>query len=78
MDKRTITKEFQKLKSEIFVNKPKIDGPFPTSIVRKREFLLFAQVWLDKILDTKTENNIFAEKFNTEIYNVILSHYYAN
>lgn len=70
MKKQAIRNEWRKLISEITQNKPNIKGVYPSSIIRNRELLLFAQVELAKI---ETGKNI---KFHTEAYQTIMKHYF--
>lgn len=76
MNKKQIEKEWKRLKYEIHKNKPNIVGPYPPAIVKSRELLLFAQVHLSNIISAKNKNDKNAEKFETEIYNTIMSTYY--
>lgn len=76
MNKKQIEQEWGKLRFKIIENKLKIDGPYPPDIVRRRELLLFAQVHLCNILDTKSKEDKWAEGFETEIYSKVLEIYY--
>jgi len=77
MNKKQIGQEWKKLKFELFENRPKIDGPYPQNIVKRREFLLFAQVHLNNILDAKLKKDIWNERFETEMYNKTMEIYYS-
>jgi len=77
MNKKQIGQEWKKLKFELFENRPKIDGPYPQNIVKQREFLLFAQVHLNNILDAKLKKDIWNERFETEMYNKVMEIYYG-
>lgn len=77
MNKKQIEQEWRKIKFEIFENKPKIDGPYPPDIVKRREFLLFAEVHLNNILDAKIKKDKWDEKFETEMYNKVMGIYYG-
>ncbi len=70
MKKETIRNEWEKIISESIKNKPNLKGVYPSNIVRNRELLLFGQVELAKI---ETGKNI---KFHTEIYQIIMKHYF--
>ena len=70
MKKQEIQKEWNKLILESTQNKPNIEGIYPPSIVRNRELLLLAQLELGKI---EAGKNI---KFHTEIYKIIMNHYF--
>lgn len=76
MNKKQIEQEWGKLRFKIIENKPKIDGPYPPDIVRRRELLLFTQVHLCNILDAKSKEDKWAEGFETEIYSKVLEIYY--
>jgi hypothetical protein len=73
MNKKQIEQEWKKLNFELLENKPKIDGPYPSDIVRRRELLLFAQVHLSNIIDAKDKNDRRVEDFETEMYDRIMS-----
>jgi hypothetical protein len=45
-------------------------------LVRRREFLVFAQVHLNNILDAKSKKDNWNEKLETEMYNKIMEIYY--
>lgn len=76
MNKKQIEQEWRKLRFKIIKNKPKIDGPYPPDIVRRRELLFFAQVHLCNILDAKSKKNKRAEGFETDIYSKIMEIYH--
>lgn len=77
MNKKQIEQEWKKLEIELFENKPKIDGPYPTDIVKRRELLLYAQVHLANILDAKSRKDRWDEWFETEMYNRVMKIYYS-
>jgi len=77
MNKKQIEREWEKLKFEVFNNKPKIDGPYPPDIVKRREFLLFAEVHLANILGAKLKKDKWDENFETEMYNKVMETYYS-
>jgi hypothetical protein len=76
MNKNKIEQEWRKLNFEVLKNKPKIDGPYPSNIVRKRELLLFAQGHLSNIIGAKIKKNKKLEEFNTKLYDITISRYY--
>ena len=55
MNKKQIEQEFKKIDYEIRFNKPDF-APYPPDLVKRREYLLFAQVHLSNILDAKLKN----------------------
>lgn len=75
MKKFQINQEFKKVEYELRVHKPDI-APYPQNVVKHRELLLFAQVHLCNILDSKQKNNKDNEKFETEMYMKIMETYY--
>ncbi len=75
MDKEQIEKEFKKIDDELRNNKPNFT-PYPFNIIKKREFLLFAQVHLSNILDAKSKEDKWDEEFETEMYNKVIEIYY--
>ena len=75
MKKEQIEKEFKKIGYELRVNKPSF-VPYPPGLVKKREFLLFAQVHLSNILDAKSKKDEWDEEFETEMYNKVMEIYY--
>lgn len=75
MEKKEIEKEFEKVNYEIRYNKPDV-RPYSPSIVKRREFLLFAQVHLVNILDAKKRKDEWDERFETETYNKVMGIYY--
>ncbi len=77
MTKRQVMQEFKKLKYEIIENKPILKKPYPPSLVRKRELLLFAQVHLCNILEAKAVNDKIKEELNVKIYKSFMTLYYG-
>jgi len=75
MTRKEIEQEFKKIDYELRVNKPDF-APYPLDIVKRREFLLFAQVHLSNILDAKLKRDEWDEKFETEMYNKVKETYY--
>jgi hypothetical protein len=75
MNKKEIEEEYKRLKFELFKNKPKISGPYPPEIVKRREFLLFAQVHLSNILGAKLKRDEWNERFETEMYHKVMEIY---
>ena len=75
MNKKQIDEEFKKINYELRINKPFIT-PYPPDIVKRREYLLFAQVHLNNILGAKLEKDKWNEKFETEMYNKVIGIYY--
>ena len=76
MTKKQIDKEYKKIGYELFDNKPAITGPYPTNIVKRREFLLFAEVHLGNILGAKLKHDKWDERFETKMYNKVMKIYY--
>jgi len=76
MNKEQIEQEYRKLKYEIIENRPKIEGPYPPNIVKRRKFLLFAQVHLTNILDAKARKDKWEEEFETAMYKKVMDIYY--
>ena len=66
--------EWEIIKFETHYNKPKIDRPYPENIVRKRELLLLAQLYLADYQSTKSRKykNLFRE-----LYRLIMDKYFA-
>ncbi len=75
MTKRQIEQEYRKIKYEIIENKPNADKPYPPDIVKRREFLIFAQVHLGNILEAKVRKDKRKEIFETEMYNRVIDIY---
>lgn len=75
MKKEQIEKEFKKKDGELRNNKPSFT-PYPFNIIKKREFLLFAQVHLNNIVDAKFKRDKWEEKFETEMYDKVMEIYY--
>jgi len=76
VNKKEVEQEYKRLIFELLENKPKINGPYPPEIVKKREFLLFAEVHLANILDAKRRKDKWDEDFETEMYNKVIGIYY--
>lgn len=70
MTRKEIEREFQKIDYELRVNKPD-SAPYPPDVVKRREYLLFAQVHLSNILGAKRD-----ERFEAEMYNKVMEIYY--
>lgn len=75
MTKRQIDREYKKLDYELFVNRPN-STPYPPNVVKRREFLLFAQVHLGNILGAKLKRDEWDERFESEMYNKVMGIYY--
>jgi len=75
MNKKQIEEEFKKIDYELRFNKPDF-APYPPGLVKRREFLLFAQVHLSNILDDKSKKDGWDERFETEMYNKVMEIYY--
>lgn len=75
MTKKEIEQEFQKIDYELRFNKP-ISYPYPIDIIKRREFLLFAQVHLINILDAMSKKDNWDERFEANIYNKVMEIYY--
>ncbi len=75
MNRRQIEQEFKKIDHEFGVNKPDFT-PFPPDVIKRREFLLFAQVHLANILDAKLRRDKWDEEFEAEMYNRVMEIYY--
>ena len=56
MNKKQIEQEFKKIDYELRVNKPD-SAPYPPDLVKRREYLLFAQVHLSNILNAKVKED---------------------
>jgi hypothetical protein len=52
---------------------PPPKGPFPQYEVKRREMILLRQITLYNIEDAKEENNEILERFNTEIYELMMA-----
>ncbi|MCK4352067.1 hypothetical protein KAW65_01520 [candidate division WOR-3 bacterium] len=76
MTRKEIEQEYKKLGFELFENKPKINTPYPPEIVKRREFLLFAQVHLGNILGAKLKGDEWDESFETDMYHKVMEIYY--
>lgn len=75
MKKEQIEKEFEKIDYELRNNKPNFT-PYPSDIVKRREFLVFAQVHLSNILDAKLKRDKWDERFETKMYDKVMQIYY--
>jgi hypothetical protein len=75
MTKKEITQEFKKIDYELRVNKPKI-VPYPPDLIKRREFLILAQVHLQNILNAKFKKDILFERLETELYGKVIEIYY--
>lgn len=75
MNKKQIEKEFEKIDYELRVNKPD-SAPYPQDFVKQRELLLFGQVHLSNILDAKLKKDKWYERFETEMYNIVMENYH--
>lgn len=76
MRREQIEKEFKKIDDELRNNKPNFT-PYSCDIIKKREFLLFAQVHLNNILDAKFKRDKWEERFEIEMYNKVMEIYYS-
>jgi len=76
MEKEQIINEFRKIDHELRFNKPNFT-PYPHDLVKRREYLLFAQVHLSNILDAKSKKDKWDERFETEMYNKVMEIYYT-
>ena len=76
MTKKQIDREYERINFELFKNKPGIDGPYPTEVVKRRELLLFAQVHLSKILGAKQNKDRIEEKTHSSLYKCVMNTYY--
>lgn len=75
MNKKQIEQEFKKIDYELRFNKPDF-APYPPDLVKRREFLLFAQVHLSNVLGAKLKKDKWDERFETEMYNKVMEIYY--
>ncbi|MBA7627694.1 hypothetical protein ES703_35161 [subsurface metagenome] len=75
MTREKIEKEFTKIDYELRVNKPET-APYPPDIVKRREYLLFAQVHLSNVFYAKIKKDKWDENFETEMYNKVMEIYY--
>lgn len=75
MTRKEIELKFKKIEYELRVNKPD-SVPYLPNLVKKREFLLFAQVHLRNILNAKSKKDRWSKRFETEIYNKVMEIYY--
>ena len=75
MEREEIKCKFQKIDYELRVNRPN-SAPYPPNIVKRREFLLFAQIHLSNILDAKLKKDRWSEKFEIDMYNKVMETYY--
>lgn len=75
MKKEQIEREFEKIDHELKLNKSNF-APYPPDLVKRREFLLFAQVHLGNILGAKLKKDRCGEKFETGMYHRVMEFYY--
>ncbi len=75
MTRKGIEQEFKKIDYELFVNRPNFT-PYPPNVVKRREFLLFAQVHLGNILGAKIKKDKVEESLQEFSYWVIMEEYY--
>lgn len=75
MNKKQIDREFKKINHELRINKPDFI-PYPPDLIKRREFLIFAQVHLSNVLDAKFKRDKNIEIFETEMYNKVIETYY--
>lgn len=75
MTRKGIEQEFKKIDYELSVNRPNFT-PYPPNVVKRREFLLFAQVHLGNILGAKIKKDKWSERFETEMYSKVMGIYY--
>lgn len=68
MKKINYKKEWESLKKEIFINRPKIEGPYPKEVVKAREYLLLAQVNLSNAEFAHLNSNYILEKIEYDRY----------
>lgn len=62
MTKAEIEREYRKIKYELLIKKPSV-APFPADIVKQRELLLEAQVYLANILEAKKVKDKIKEAY---------------
>ena len=74
MTGKEIDREFKKIDYELRVNKPDI-APYPLDVVKRREYLLFAQVHLGNIIGAKMEKDKWVEELESEMYNEVMEIY---
>lgn len=77
MTKSQVLKEFDKLKFEIINNNPIMKKPYPKSIIKRRELLLYAQVHLNNILESKLIKDRVSEDMNTTLYKMMMTFYHG-
>ena len=75
MNEKQIEQEFKRIDYELRVNKPD-SVPYLPDLVKRREFLLFAQVHLSNILEAKSKKDRLSEKFETEMYDKVIEIYH--
>ena len=75
MKEEQIEKEFKKINGELRNNKPNFT-PYSFDTINKREFLLFAQVHLNNIVDAKLKRDKWEERFEIEMYSKVMEIYY--
>ncbi len=76
MNRKQIGQEWERLNHELFENRPEVNEPYPSDIIRRRELLLFAQVHLGNIMEAQNRNDKEKEDFETEMYHITMSTYY--
>ncbi len=76
MTRKEIKQEFKKINYELRVNKPD-SAPYPPEVVKRRNFLLFAQVHLGNIFGAKLKRDEWEERFETEMYSKVMEIYYS-
>jgi len=75
MNRKQIEQEWEKLRSLSIKDRPQIDGHYPSDIVKRRELLLIAQVYLSNLINAKNKKNRSLEKLESKIYHKIISRY---
>lgn len=76
MSKLNLKKEWERLTYKVHENKPKIDGPYPPAVVKRRELLLYAEVLLAQIAGARKEKDSLWEHIETANYKEVMSNYY--
>lgn len=76
MTDRNIEQQWEKLRFEILKNKPKLKWPYPPEIVRRRDLLVYAQVYFEKIMLAKQEQDEILENYYCEKYFDTMAEYY--
>jgi len=75
MTKKEIDREFKKIDYELRVNKPDT-APYPPEVVKRRELLLYAQVYLAEMSWAKKCKDWETYRLHTEAYFLVMSKYY--